>query len=213
MTDLYPGYDVLAKQDTPSWDAITRTVIAKRLAVPREPRFFTATEWQTLDALCDRIMPQPADRPKVPLPAYVDAKITEKHLDGYRYATLPPQGEAWQRGLAALDGDARAVHGAAFHDLSGEQQDALIQRMQAGKLDSDGWGGMPCKDFFEHRVIADITHAYYAHPTAWNELGFGGPASPRGYVRMQLDRRDPWEAAEAKPGGEEQARRENTRGV
>ncbi len=50
-------------------------------------------------------------------------------------------------------------------------------------------------------MIADITHAYYAHPTAWNEIGFGGPASPRGYVRMQLDRRDPWEAAEAKPGG------------
>ena len=73
MTDRYPGYDVMCKQDTPSWDAITREVIAKRIAVPREPRFFDGTEWQTLGALCDRIMPQPADRPKVPLPAYVDA--------------------------------------------------------------------------------------------------------------------------------------------
>ena len=40
-------------------------------------------------------------------------------------------------------------------------------------------------------------------------MGFGGPASPRGYVRMELDRRDPWEAAEAKPGGESRALREN----
>jgi hypothetical protein len=48
-------------------------------------------------------------------------------------------------------------------------------------------------------VIPDITHAYYAHPTAWNEIGFGGPASPRGYARMGLDRRDPWEAPRAQP--------------
>ena len=211
MTERYPGYDVLSKQGSQSWDEITRRVIARRLAVPREPRFFTAAEWQTLSALCDRIMPQPTDRPPVPLPAYVDAKITEKHMDGYRYAALPGQGEAWQRGLAALDAEAQSVHGARFHALSPGAQDGLIHRMQAGALTSDAWGGMPCKPFFEHRVIADITHAYYAHPTAWNELGFGGPASPRGYVRMKLDRRDPWEAAAAVRGDEDKARRENAR--
>lgn len=213
MTDRYPGYDVMAKQDTPSWDQVTQEVVAKRLAVPRQPRFFTEVEWQTLDALCDRIMPQPATRPKVPLPAYVDAKITEKHLDGYRYALLPKQGEAWQRGLAALDQEAQDAHSARFHALPADRQDALITRMQHGDLKSDAWGDMPCKPFFEHRVIADITHAYYAHPTAWNELGFGGPANPRGYVRLALDRRDPWEAAEAKPGEADKARRENMRGL
>ena len=207
----YPGYDVMAKQDSPSWDAVTRAVIERRLAVPRQPRFFTAAEWQTLSALCDRIMPQAADRPPVPLPAYVDAKITEHRHDGYRYAVLPEQGEAWRRGLAALDAEAVAANDGHFHLLPPHAQDALIQRMQDGTLTDDAWGGMPCKPFFEHRVIADITHAYYAHPVAWNELGFGGPASPRGYVRMQLDRRDPWEAAEAHPGGEAKARRENSR--
>jgi hypothetical protein len=65
--------------------------------------------------------------------------------------------------------------------------------------------------FFDHRVIPDITHAYYAHPVAWNEIGFGGPAGPRGYVRMALDRRDPWEAAEAASGEEAAARRKNDR--
>jgi len=49
------------------------------------------------------------------------------------------------------------------------------------------------------------------HPASWNEIGFGGPASPRGYVRMNFDRRDPWEAAEASPGQEDEARRENER--
>ena len=208
-TDRYPGYDVMTKQWSMSWNEITRDVVQRRLAVPREPRFFTATEWQTLSAVCDRIMPQPAGREPIPLPAYVDAKITEKHTDGYRYASLPHQGEAWQRGLAALDAEAEQAHGGRFHTLSGADQDALLHKMQNGELKSDAWGGMPCKPFFEHRVIADVTHAYYAHPLAWSEIGFGGPASPRGYVRMGLDRRDPWEAAEAHPGEEARARTEN----
>ena len=215
MTDAkqaggYPGYDVMAKQHSPSWDAITREVIARRLAVPREPRFFTATEWETLGALCGRIMPQPTDRPLVPLPAYVDAKIADRHLDGYRYATLPKQGEAWQRGLAALNVEALTAYGAPFHELPAETQDSVISAMQKGELASDAWGGMPCKAFFEHRVIADITHAYYAHPVSWNEIGFGGPASPRGYVRMGLDRRDPWEPVEARPGEEDRVRQANS---
>ncbi len=213
MTDSpagrYPGYDVMDKRDTQSWDQVTRDVIDRRLAVPREPRFFTAAEWETLGALCARIMPQPDDRPPIPLPAYVDAKITERHQDGYRYATLPPQGEAWRRGLAALDAEAEEVHATRYHALDPDRQDALIARMQAGELTLPAWDGMPCKTFFEHRVLGDITHAYYAHPVSWNELGFGGPASPRGYVRMQLDRRDPWEAAEAHPGEEDRALREN----
>jgi len=28
--------------------------------------------------------------------------------------------------------------------------------------------------------------AYYMQPTAWSEIGWGGPASPRGYVRHGL---------------------------
>ena len=50
---------------------------------------------------------------------------------------------------------------------------------------------------------------FYSHPTAWNEIGFGGPASPRGYVRLDGDHRDAWEAAEATPGQEKKAEREN----
>jgi hypothetical protein len=61
---------------------------------------------------------------------------------------------------------------------------------------------MPCDLFFADRVLVDLVSAYYAHPTAWSEMGFGGPAGPRGYVRMDPDERDPWEAVEAKPGRE-----------
>ena len=28
-----------------------------------------------------------------------------------------------------------------------------------------------------------ILAGFYSHPWAWNEIGFGGPAYPRGYMR------------------------------
>ncbi|WP_428488225.1 gluconate 2-dehydrogenase subunit 3 family protein [Rhodopila sp.] len=213
MTDArYPGYDVLSKRDTPSWNEQTRRAIDRRLNVPDGPRFFTADEWRTLEALCRRMMPQPADRPAVPLPAYVDEKVWIGREDGYRHAGMPLQGEAWKRGLAALDDEAKRAHdGRRFHEIGSADQDALLKSMQEGALSGPAWGGMPSKLFFKERVVHDVINAYYAHPIAWNEIGWGGPASPRGYVRMGFDRHDPWEAAEAKPGEEAKALRENRR--
>lgn len=205
----YPGYDVLNKRWTPSWNEKTRQVIDKRLAVAREPRFFTPAEWATLSAICERIMLQPHGDSRVPLPAYVDEKMFQNKLDGYRYAQLPEQREAWRRGLAALEAESQDAYKKSFTAIAPELRDALLTRMQKGELKNKAWGDMPPKLFFEHRVIPDITHPYYSHPIAWNELGFGGPASPRGYVRMQLNRRDPWEPAEAKPGEETKAREKN----
>ncbi|MGI8840584.1 MAG: gluconate 2-dehydrogenase subunit 3 family protein [Caulobacteraceae bacterium] len=211
MADRFPGYDVLAKRRTPSWNEATRRVIDRRLATPRQPRFFTAAEWRTLEALCDRILPQPTDRPPVPIAALLDAKLYDGATEGFTIGPVPHDPEAWRIGLAALDAEARAAHGKAFHELAADQEDALLTRAQRGELAGATWHGMPSDLFFGKRVLGDIPAAYYAHPTAWNEIGFGGPASPRGYVRMALDRRDPWEAAEAAPGQEAEAHRKNRR--
>ena len=209
MRDRYPSYDVMAKRHTPSWNEQTRRAIDHRLSLPRTPDFFTEDEWLTLNAICDRIVPQPKNRPPIPVAAMIDHKISKNMLDGYRNAKLPPLPEAWRRGLHATDVEAEQRHGAAFHKISVTEQNSLLKQMQDGELNSQAWGDMPCQLFFKQRMAHDIVSAYYAHPTAWNEIGFGGPASPRGYVRMGFNKRDPWEAAEAKPGHEEEARRKN----
>jgi hypothetical protein len=211
MSERYPNYDVLAKRHTPSWNETTRRVIDQRLAVPREPRFLTAEEFRTLDAIAARIVPQPATRPPVPVAALIDTKLLDDHGDGYRDHRLPPLREAWQRGLQALDVEARTTRGGAFHTLSADEQDALLRAAQDGALSNPVWQGMASKLFFAKRLLPDIVKAYYSHPTAWSEIGYGGPASPRGYVRMDFDRRDPWEAAEAKPGREAEAAKTNAR--
>ena len=197
MPDRYPGYDVLAKRQTPSWNEQTRRVIDRRLAVPRTPRFFSEAEFATVEAIAARIVPQPSHRPPIPVAALIDTKLLADHQDGFRGAGMPVQREAWQRGLRALDAEAQAAHGQAFRDLTASRQQGLLQEMEQGKLHSDNWSGMDPKTFFKERLLHDVVLAYWSHPTAWNEIGWGGPASPRGYVRMGYDERDPWEAAEA----------------
>ncbi len=211
MSKRYPGYDVLAKRQSLSWNEQTRRVIDQRLALPREPRYLEDDEWQTLVAICDRIMPQPKTRAPVPLAAMVDGKLFENCGHGYRDHRLPPLREAWHRGLRAIDEEARRRHGVRFHAVDAGEQDAVLRAAQQGTLDGAAWNGMDCAIFFTKHLLPDIVTAYYAHPIAWNEIGFGGPASPRGYVRMDFDRRDPWEAAEARPGHEDEAARENAR--
>jgi hypothetical protein len=82
MSARYPDYDVLAKRHTPSWNEKTRRVIDQRLAIPREPRFLSVEEFQTLDAVCARIVPQPATRPPIPVAALNDTKLFEDKIDG-----------------------------------------------------------------------------------------------------------------------------------
>lgn len=204
---------MLAKRDSPSWNAQTRRVIDQRLAIrPDEHRFLTDAEWATLKAVCARIVPQPPDRTRpAPIAAMIDRKLAANGSDGYRDARIPTLREAWRRALGALDAEARALRSCLFREMSCADQDALLEAVQKGEVRDPSWGNMPPQLFFAKRLLHDALSAYYADPHAWNEIGFGGPASPRGYVRMNYDRRDPWEASEAHPGREARARRENER--
>lgn len=211
IEDRFPDYDVLSKRWGPSWNEKTRHVVDHRLSIGGKPRFFTPEEFETLEAVGARIVPQPSMRPQIPVAALIDDKLHQGRSEGYRDATMPREQEAWRLGLKALDAEANNFYGALFRNLSAQHQDELLVRMAKGELKDPAWNGMPAALFFRKRMALDIALAYYAHPIAWNEIGWGGPASPRGYVRMDYDERDPWEAAEVMDGDVAAARRKNRR--
>lgn len=192
----YPGYDVLAKWDSPSWNEPTREAVARRLGDVPERRFLSEDLYAVLGAVVARLVPQP-DRPGEPVPIapWLDHRLATDGGGGYRKASVPPQRELWPRALDALGAEARRHHDAAFTDLDPEQQDALLRRVQQGDVEADAWDGLPADAFFSDLLDATLG-VYYAHPAAWSEIGFGGPASPRGYVRLGADEHDPWEANE-----------------
>jgi hypothetical protein len=187
--------DALARWAGPDWDDQTRDAVRRRLEEVPGIRFFDAREVATLEAVVERIVPQPERPPaeRVPIVPWIDEKLHLDVRDGYRYADLPPQREAWRTGLAGIDEAARALHGQPFAALDDERKDAVLRRVQEGDPPGASWARLPARRFFGHLLLLTIVKTYYAHPLAWREIGYGGPSSPRGHVRKGEGRRDPWE--------------------
>jgi len=149
-------------------------------------------------------VPQPdrLDNP-VPITPWIDRKLDQDSGAGYRFADMPPMREAWRRGLGAIDAEARWRHGTPFADLDRSRQDEVLRCVQQGDVTAHDWEGLPAERFFTEALLKTVVATYYAHPAAWSECGFGGPASPRGYVRLGPDEQDRWEAdAQVDTGGE-----------
>ncbi len=187
MRGRYPDYDVLTAAS--HWDAKTRGVVLDRVANVPPIRFFTEQEARTLKAFCDVVTGQDAE-PRIPVLEMVDAKLHAGRLDGFRHHDMPPDPETWQQVAANLDDSAREHDSDdGFAAASSETQHEIVQRFSEGKLDwelpvTKAWGV----------VMRGVLGAFYSHPWAWNEIGFGGPAYPRGYARLGAGQREHWEA-------------------
>lgn len=181
--------------DSQDWDTPTREVVRRRIHDVPAPRFFTAEEVRTLEAVAERILPQ-ADRPagrRIPIVPWIDDKLFHDHRDGYRYETLPPQREAWRLGLAGVEQAARIRSGRGFAELDAESQDAVLREVEQGGAAGEAWASVPSGRFFSALLVPTIVKIYYAHPLAWDEAGYHGPSSPRGHVRKRMGALDPWE--------------------
>jgi hypothetical protein len=185
----FPGYDVLRQQ--PAWDEVTTAVVTARLDRPDSLRFFTAEEAPAARALLDRLLAQDED-PRVPVFEAIDARLAERRGDGFHYEDLPADPEAWRQSIAALNECALSDFGQSFAQLGRREQRDIIEsvRVCAGQ-----WHGLPAARLFS-LWMRYACSAFYAHPWAWNEIGFGGPAYPRGYKYLALGAREPWEVEE-----------------
>jgi hypothetical protein len=196
--ERYPGYDVMSQRG--HWDETTRQVILDRLHNVPDLQYFDEAEAGLLQAVCDRIMPQddrvPADR--VPIVPWIDQRCQERITNGMRYEDMPDDWVAWRRGLAGIDQTSQALAGARFIDLDDLAKDRVLAAIQRGDPPGDSWATLPARRFFYAVLMRQILGVYYAHPKAWNEIGFGGPAYPRGYMALNCGRPEPWEVQESR---------------
>jgi hypothetical protein len=181
MIGRYPDYEVFDAADT--WDPATRQVVTERLYPSGPLRFFSADEEPTLRAFCDVTTAQDSE-PRVPVAAMVDAKLADGRLDGYRYADMPSDDRTWRLVLQGLDETARERHdGTRFAELRAEDREAIIGELADGKLEGGAWRQLNVARAWSVCMRA-VLAAFYSHPWAWNEIGFGGPAYPRGFMRL-----------------------------
>jgi Gluconate 2-dehydrogenase subunit 3 len=199
MVGRYPDYDVL--EHAGHWDEVTRHLVLSRVQEVPPIRFFTEQEAATLNVLCDHLTAQVGEEPKIPVLAYIDEKLFEGELDGFRYFDMPDDRETWRRVARGLDEEAARQGRESFVLLGDHDQNGVCHRFSRGELHGGVWRTLNVSRAFSV-IVRHVCEAYYAHPWAWNEIGFGGPAYPRGYARFGSPHltggaTETWEAVEA----------------
>jgi hypothetical protein len=188
----FPGFDVLGQSR--HWDAVTADLVTARTGPPPPPRFFTDAERAAAEALLNQLTGQCDEPLEVPVMEMVDARLAAGETDGWRYADMPEDGQAWRDTLGYLDADAQARCGTSFAEAKERDQAAIIQAVQ----DSREWHGMPAPRVWSLWTRYACT-AFYSHPYAWSEMGFPGPAYPRGYKNAGVGKLEPFEVRDTRP--------------
>lgn len=195
----YPGWDVMRERRY--WDAATRDIVEQRLESPPPLRFFTEAEAATLTAVFDRLMPQDDRLPpaRIPLLPTLDKRLHENRIEGFRYEDMPPDQDAYRLAAQAFEAMAQELHASTFPQLSHRQQEEILRSLHDGDPTAakELWARLNVQRFWT-LLVSDVCSAYYAHPWAWNEIGFGGPAYPRGYMRLEEGEPEPWEFNETR---------------
>jgi hypothetical protein len=191
-TGRFPGFDVLGQAG--HWDPVTAEMITARTGPPPRPRFFTEAEQASAAVLLDQLTGQCDEPAGVPVLEMVDARLAAGETDGWRYADMPEDGQAWRDTLGYLDKDAHDRCGTSFAAAPRHDQAAIIQAVQ----DASEWHGLNAPRVWSLWTRYACT-ALYSHPDAWSEMGFPGPAYPRGYKNAGVGKREPFEVGDARP--------------
>jgi choline dehydrogenase-like flavoprotein len=196
MHGRYPDYNVLEQAD--KWDTVTREVVLARVDKPPALSFFGPAEAATLAAFCDVVLAQDRE-PRIPVMNFIDARLSGADtagLDGYQYAEMPDDRETWRRVARGLDQEAQSRGFESFVATSEDVRATICEVFSRGALRGGVWDGMSGERAW-NVVMRSILWAFYSHPWAWNEIGFGGPAYPRGYMRLGAGQKESWQGDEA----------------
>ncbi len=193
----YPGYSTLSQQKF--WDEATRNLILMRVEQPPPIRYFTPEQVTFWRAVFDHLLPQ-HDRTRefrIPLIEPIDERLYQNRTVGYRYDSMPQDREAFALGQQAINAEAQHRFGGDFIWLPEHQQDLVLQAIQEQKQQAapEIWKRMSVARFWQ-MLMQDAIDSYYSHPFSWDEIGFGGPAYPRAYTRLERGEPESWEVEE-----------------
>jgi hypothetical protein len=190
----YPNFNVMDEEK--QWDLHTRKIVGKRTDTQSfySLQYLTEQESNTLFELCAILL----DDERNPIISFIvhhfDSTLAASIGESQRKDGVPKQTILLREGLALLEKACSDVYGGSFGSLKEETKTEVVNNLMHGNftLKSDQIT-IPEKDFI-HNISSEATAAYYSHPTIWSEIGYAGPAYPRGYVRTELGLTDPWEA-------------------
>lgn len=189
---LYPSFDLLKYQD--EWDPHTREIVLKRLGSFDQPKVLKDIEVDLIKIIASHLVYDDRHDLLAYMVHHIDQKLTAKMGESQRKPTIPPEKQLIQEGLTAINNYAKGSYHQSFTELTTDQQFSILSSLQEGQIKPlPGWDKEKQQALFK-KLSSEIISAYFSHPIVWSEIGYGGPAYPRGYVRVEQGLTDPWEA-------------------
>jgi gluconate 2-dehydrogenase gamma chain len=166
-------------------------------ASPYKPAYFNATEWITLNALVDRLIPADEEGPgaiEAGVAEFIDRQMDTPYghgelwymhgpfnedlpaLFGYQLHFAPR--ELYRAALARVERVAHEQQGKAFSELDNPAKDQFLNQMEIGGLKMEP---VPSAAFFA-QLLQNVHEGYFCDPkyggnknmAAWRMVGFPG---------------------------------------
>lgn len=189
----WPGGTVTGLIGGPLMTPATSRALLDRLAVSlASTAVFDSGQLATLAAVAARLLPQKGRVMPIDLAGELNRRLANDAGDGWRFAALPADVAAHQRGLDAIGAAASARHGKRFAELVPAEQDALLRDIQFGRVSGADWEGFDAALWFVD-LLAVLVDIDYSHPVAQEEIGFLGMADARGWQDVGFGARAPHE--------------------
>ncbi|WP_047152346.1 gluconate 2-dehydrogenase subunit 3 family protein [Aneurinibacillus tyrosinisolvens] len=193
MDSRYPAFDVLQAKD--EWDEHTREIVLQRIETGRHTlSLLDVYQGQLLKEIASHIIYDEREDILRFIAYHVDRTIQNNAGEDQRKAGIPPEKDLIITGLGMVDKLSQGQFLLRFIELEKDKQTAVLGQLAGGIAPVlSGWDSKLQTAFFK-KILALVVSAYYSYPTVWSEIGYAGPAYPRGYVRSELGLTDPWEA-------------------
>lgn len=177
-----------------AWDDHTQTIVTSRLKAHQSYQFLTDFEAAMLRRICSLLVNDERAEVLDFVLQHIDQTLYQSPGEGQRKTGVPKASNLIREGFQAIEEGARSQCGSPFQDMDSSKQKEMLRQISVSKAKpTEIWSKIPQKDWFE-KLLNLTVESYSSHPLVWTEMGYAGPAYPRGYIRTQLGQLDPWEA-------------------
>ncbi|KRF13542.1 gluconate 2-dehydrogenase subunit 3 family protein [Paenibacillus sp. Soil787] len=188
----YPSYDVM--NEVYEWDDHTQTIVTSRLKSIKSLHFLTGIEAVMVRRISSLLVSDQTPEVLDFIISHIDQTLHQSLGEGQRKAGVPESPELIRSGLQAIEQGVQLLYGSSFITLDIDRQKQYLQMISECNAEPlEVWNSIQQEPLFI-KLLRLTVESYSSHPKVWSEIGYAGPAYPRGYVRTELGQLDPWEA-------------------
>jgi hypothetical protein len=186
----YPSYDVLTEKE--NWDTVTQQIIFERTN-PNRQTYFANEDKELLIAMLPILFPSHLGEVSLDVVTLFENRCANGKVIGYPKGSKYKKSQIIHLGLKNIRKQVYSQYETIFTKLPEELQHKFVEDMQKNIGYLNIWQDVNPQLFFK-TLLKELISIVYSDPSIWSDIGYGGPAYPRGYYAFGPEQFDSWEA-------------------